>query len=103
MVRDARADELDAVAAVLSASYEEYLPDAAADLSADERAPWDAYRTDIADVSSRAADSDQIVAEIEGRVVGSVTFYPPAREAHYPSQTTVEHWPAEWASFRLLG
>jgi GNAT superfamily N-acetyltransferase len=68
-----------------------------------ERAAWDAYRADIADVSSRAADSEQIIAEADGRVLGSVTFYPPAREAHYPSQAEVAHWPTEWASFRLLG
>jgi GNAT superfamily N-acetyltransferase len=103
IVRDARADELGAIAGVLSGAYEEYMPVADANLSEVERAAWDAYRVDIADVSSRVADSDQIVAEIDGWVLGSVTFYPPEREAHYPSQTTVAHWPKEWASFRLLG
>jgi GNAT superfamily N-acetyltransferase len=103
IVRDARADEIGTIAGVLSASYEQYMPAPDAQLTDLERVAWDAYRVDIADVSSRAVDSDQIVAEIGGRVLGAVTFYPPAREAHYPSQTPVEHWPMEWASFRLLG
>ena len=103
MVRNARTDELGAIAGVLSAAYEEYMPGADTSLSDLERAAWDAYRADIADVTSRATDSDQIIAEADGQLLGSVTFYPPAREAHYPSQTEVAHWPIEWASFRLLG
>src|SRR5947207_1379739 len=46
ILRDALSDELAAVSALLSASYEEYLPAAASDLSAEERRAWDGYRAD---------------------------------------------------------
>src|SRR5260221_3005165 len=104
VLRDARLDELDAVSAVLSASYEEYLPAATADLSSEERRAWDGYRADIADVASRAQYSDQIIAEADGTILGAVTFFGPGHEAHYPNEASGDqHWPAEWASFRLLG
>ena len=103
IVRDARPDELDAVSAVLSASYEEYLPAAGSGLSAEERRAWDGYRADIADVASRAPYSDQVIAEVDGTILGAVTFYGPGREALYPNEAAAQHWPPEWASFRLLG
>jgi len=103
IVRDARADELDAVSSLLSAAYEEYLPATTADLSEEERRAWDAYRADIADVASRASYSNQIVAESHRRIVGSVTYFGPGHEAHYPPESDASHWPSGWASFRLLG
>ena len=104
IVRDALAGELGSVSSVLSASYEEYLRPAGSDLSAEERRAWDGYRADIADVASRAPYSDRIIAEADGKILGAVTFYGPGREAHYPNEAaTAQHWPPEWASFRLLG
>src|SRR6266568_2548995 len=104
ILRDARPDELGSVSALLTASYEEYLPAATAGLSSGERRAWDRYRADIADVASRAPYSNQIIAEADGTILGAVTFFGPGHEAHYPNEASEDqHWPAEWASFRLLG
>src|SRR5260221_7241177 len=69
LIRDARADELDAVAAVMVAAYEEYIPpDATGDLAA--------YREDIRDVRGRQAHATLILAEERARIIGAVTYYP---------------------------
>lgn len=88
-IRDARDDELDAVARVMVAAYEEYIPpDATGELLA--------YREDIRDVRSRRAHATLIVAAERERILGAVTYYPDAsREGH-------AGWPREWAALRLL-
>ncbi|MBM3946668.1 MAG: GNAT family N-acetyltransferase [SAR202 cluster bacterium] len=87
-IRNARPEELDEVAEVLKAAYQQYEPSVPA-------AAWEPYFEDIADVRSRLADSELIVAEREGRIVGSVTFYPPSDSADHG-------WPSGWAGIRLL-
>ncbi|MFA5891728.1 MAG: GNAT family N-acetyltransferase [Actinomycetota bacterium] len=94
-VRDARTDELDAVARLLTAAYREYRP--GPDTPEDLRGEFAAYENDIVDVRARLADSVLIVAEQGGRLAGSVTYYPPRPTG------TGENWPPGWAGIRLLG
>ena len=94
-IRDARDDELDKVADLISDSYAEYETDAST-MSADLVKAFEEYRIEQRDVRSRLADSDLIVAEDEGRLVGAVTYYPPG------SQKSAEGWPPEYAAIRLL-
>jgi ribosomal protein S18 acetylase RimI-like enzyme len=90
VVRDARLDELDAVADVMVAAYDEYLPP-------NPTGTWLAYREEIRDVRSRLGASTLIVAEQHDRVAGAVTYYPHAGRDGNTS------WPPGWASLRLLG
>lgn len=86
MIRDARPEELDDIAAVMSAAYAEYMrPDPV----------FEDYARDIADVRSRLAESDLIVAEIGGAIAGAVTFYPDGRSGE-------GGWAPGWAGIRLL-
>ncbi|HXJ78349.1 MAG TPA: GNAT family N-acetyltransferase [Candidatus Methylomirabilis sp.] len=88
-VRNARDDELDAVADVMVAAYEQYIP---------RDAPGEvlAYREEVRDVRSRLAHATLIVAEERARLLGAVTYYPDgSREGH-------GGWPREWAVIRLL-
>jgi ribosomal protein S18 acetylase RimI-like enzyme len=88
-IRDARTHELDAVAAVMVAAYEEYIPpDATGGLLA--------YREDIRDVRSRQGHATLILAEERARIVGAVTYYPDG------SGDANVDWPREWAVIRLL-
>jgi ribosomal protein S18 acetylase RimI-like enzyme len=95
VIRNARDDELDMVADLISDSYAEYGTDAAG-MSADLAKAFDEYRIEQRDVRSRLADSDLIVAEDDGRLVGTVTYYPPG------AQKAAEGWPPEYAAIRLL-
>ena len=89
VIRDARGDELDAVAEVMVAAYEEYIPpDATGELLA--------YREDIRDVRSRRAHAALIVATERERILGAVTYYPDG------SREGRAGWPREWAVIRLL-
>lgn len=89
-IRNARDDELDAVAEVMVAAYEEYIPrDAPRELLD--------YREEIRDVRSRRAHATLVVAEERARIIGAVTYYPDgSRQAHVG-------WPRRWAVIRLLG
>ena len=88
-IRDARADELDTVAAVMVAAYEEYIPpDATGDVLA--------YREEIRDVRSRQAYATLIIATEGDRILGAVTYFPDA------GGDTHAGWPRGWAAIRLL-
>ncbi len=88
-IRDARAEDLDAVANVMVAAYEEYIPpDATGDLLA--------YREEIRDVRSRQAHATLILAEQDARIVGAVTYFPDGRGDANAG------WPHQWAVIRLL-
>jgi predicted N-acetyltransferase YhbS len=96
VVRVARDDELDEVSALIDIAYAQY--DAFVEGASPERiASYEAYRIDRRDVQSRLHDSELLVAEVDERVVGTVTFYPPR-----PDERTGEGWPEGWASIRLL-
>ncbi|HXG77122.1 MAG TPA: GNAT family N-acetyltransferase [Gaiellaceae bacterium] len=88
-LRDARRDELDRLSQLLEETYREFQAHFTDDL-------WPAYVGEIADVRSRLGDSELIVAELEGRLVGTVGFYPEA------SRSALERWPAGWAAIRTL-
>jgi len=96
-IRDARANDLDAVSALLIDAYAQYMPPPLKTLTAEERAGWESYRRNIADVWSRAPISSTIVAERDGILVGSVNYYAPGQADSMDSG-----WPDGWASIRLL-
>ena len=85
-LRDARPDELEHVAKLLVAAYQEYEEFMPADR-------WDWYRNDIIDISSRMEDSELIIAEVRNKIAGAVTLFP---------QGSNNGWPAGWAGIRLL-
>jgi GNAT superfamily N-acetyltransferase len=67
-IRQARDDELDEVAALIVDAYAEY----AARMSPDA---WAIYASEIANVHGRKGDAELLVAERDGRLVGSVTLF----------------------------
>ena len=87
-IRDARQDELDTISQVLLSAYGEYA-------RRYTRREWEGYRRNIADVRSRTGIGELIVAELQGRIVGAVTFYPIGAKSGDP-------WPQGWAGIRLL-
>lgn len=88
-LRAAGLAELDELAGLLEEAYAEFRPHFPARL-------WRAYLDEIVDVRSRLDGSELIVAELDGRRVGSVGFYPEA------ARSTLERWPDGWASIRTL-
>src|SRR5687767_12191580 len=93
--RDATDEDLEKARAVLASAYSEYS-------SAFPAENWTRYLADILDLEGRASESRLLVAELDGRLVGCVSYFPPGSKAAYPSDAFSEHWPAEWAAFRLL-
>jgi GNAT superfamily N-acetyltransferase len=67
-IRQARDDEFDTIASLIVDAYCEY----AAQMSPDA---WSTYGSEIANVHGRKNDATLYVAEVEERVVGSVTMY----------------------------
>jgi ribosomal protein S18 acetylase RimI-like enzyme len=97
-IRDAKDEDLDAVSALLMDAYAQYMRPPREPLTAEERAGWDGYRRNIADVWSRAPISSTIVAERDGKLHGSVNYYAPGQ-----ADSLDGAWPDGWASIRLLG
>jgi ribosomal protein S18 acetylase RimI-like enzyme len=89
-LRDAEPADLDAVADLLADVYGTFRPHFPAEA-------WQSYLGEIVDVRGRLTDSELIVAEQDGRLVGTVGFYPDA------ARSSLERWPAGWASIRALG
>lgn len=87
-VRPARDDDLPAIREVLRAAYRPYAAVLPVVL-------FELYLADVLDVRSRTAAGVQLVAELEGRVVGTVTHYPSARDDGHG-------WPPGWAGLRVL-
>lgn len=94
-VRIAREDELESARSVLGAAYAEYE-------SSFPQENWTPYLVDILDLEGRASASELLIAERAGRIVGCVSYFPPGSKTSYPSDSFSEHWPADWAAFRLL-
>lgn len=88
-------EDLEAARSVLAAAYAEYEP-------AFPPANWTRYLADIIDLEGLSGESELIVAELDGRIVGCVSYFPPGAKASYPSDAFAEHWPSDWAAFRLL-
>ena len=59
-------------------------------------AEWPFYLQDIMNVHSRWGDAELIVADIEKRLVGTVTLY------LKKGKSSREEWPPAWAGIRLL-
>lgn len=87
--------DTEAARSVLEAAYAQYA-------GSFPEESWAAYLADILDLEARADASELLVAQHDGRVVGCVSYYPPGSKASYPSESFTDHWPDEWASFRLL-
>jgi GNAT superfamily N-acetyltransferase len=88
-IRDARPEELDEVSQVIRDAYQEYRN------SIPTRA-WQTYIREITDVRSRLGVAELIVAELDGRLAGTVSLYLDA------SPAMQEGWPAGWAGIRIL-
>jgi GNAT superfamily N-acetyltransferase len=89
-LRDARPDELDAVARLLRDAYMEYRKDLPPEA-------WEGYLADMMDVRGRLGEAELIVAEQDGELAGTVTLYPESRGSPQ------DGWPMGWAGVRLLG
>jgi ribosomal protein S18 acetylase RimI-like enzyme len=94
-IRPARDAEVEPARAVLSAAYGQYE-------SAFPAENWAPYLADVLDIEKRAAVSELLVFERDGRVVGCVSYYPPGSRMSYPSEDFSTPWPADWAAIRLL-
>jgi len=92
LIRDARPEDRDAIRAVTLAAYEEY----AAQMPADH---WEAYRWNILATLEQVAPAEQLVAERDGAVVGTVLLYPPRSLS--PTQDEVS-LATPWPEVRLL-
>ena len=66
--------------------------------TADRRSDWilDAYLAELVDVRPRFAEAEVLVAEHDGRVVGTIAFYADVRHEGW------SNLPAGWAGFRAL-
>ncbi len=67
-LRAAREDEVDIIASLIVDAYAEF----AAHMSPDA---WSSFAQDIANVRGRLVEAEQIVAERDGGIVGTVTLY----------------------------
>ena len=94
-VRLARPDELEGARSVLAAAYAQYE-------SSFPEENWVRYYADILDLEGRDDSSELLIALRDGDLVGCVSYFPPGSKAEYPSDSFSEHWPPEWAAFRLL-
>lgn len=87
-VRVADATELEAVGAVLRAANAEFA-------GIFPPAFYRAYMTNVLDLHSRLRDSQLLVAELDGRIAGTITFYPDASKEGWD-------WPARWSGIRAV-
>ena len=92
VIRDARPEDRDAIRAVTLAAYEEY----AAQMPS---LHWEAYRLNILATLERVAPAEQIVAERDGTVVGTVLLYPPPTDRPALDDAVIE---TPWPEVRLL-
>jgi predicted N-acetyltransferase YhbS len=71
LIRDARPEDRDAIRDVTLAAYQEYAP----------RMPgfWEGYRENIVASLADVGSAEQLVAEQDHAVVGTVLLYPPRR------------------------
>ncbi len=88
-IRVATDADTEAVRRVIAAAYAEFEVSLAPGL-------FTAYLSNLLDLDGRAASSVQLVADLDGEVVGAVTFYPDAGAA------TGFGWPTGWAALRAL-
>jgi predicted N-acetyltransferase YhbS len=88
VVRDAEARDFDNVRSVLRAANSEFealLP----------KAFYRAYLSNVLDIESRLEDTQLLVAEHAGGIVGTITLYPDASREGWG-------WPSHWAGIRTV-
>jgi ribosomal protein S18 acetylase RimI-like enzyme len=88
IIREARAGDLPAIAAVAEAAYREFASRLA-------EGDWPRLVKSLDPETYRRAGATLLVAEVDGRVCGSVVYCAPGR-----SDPAV--YPADWASIRAL-
>ena len=91
-IRDARGSDRQAVGVVTLAAYEEY----AAALPADV---WRGYRDEIVATLADVGAAEQVVAELDGAIVGTALLYPAGTRLDRPDGSAVA---LEWPEMRLL-
>jgi GNAT superfamily N-acetyltransferase len=94
-IRSARDDDIEEARSVLAAAYAQYE-------SSFPNENWVRYLADVLDLEGRASASELLVAELQGKIAGCVSYFAPGSKTSYPSPSFSEHWPPEWAAFRLL-
>lgn len=92
MIRDAAENQIDAIAELIVAAYDEYAPPPGDPLAPD----WAEYRIEMADVGSRWPLAQHLVIEEGGRLLATATFFPDA------SIIGEDAFPEGYASMRLL-
>lgn len=63
---------------------------------------WRSYLEEIVDLEARAQASELVVATLDDRAVGCVSYYPPGSGSRYEPHSFAVGWPDDWAAFRLL-
>lgn len=96
-VRQASADELDAISSVLVAAFSRARPSPGV-----LDAAYDRYLAHIADVHGRFGLGELFVAVDDERVVGTGTLFHPDAELGYPGDRAHVPWPDSCAVMRLL-
>jgi GNAT superfamily N-acetyltransferase len=88
LVRPARKSEIAAIAAVIAAAFDEL---------SDQIPPviFKAYVEESTDVAARWDEAEVLVAEIDGKIAGTVTYYADASREGLG-------YPSDWAGFRTL-
>lgn len=96
VIREATAEELDAIADLLVTAYSQYDPD---DFEHEgEREGWQDYLREVGNTEERALETTQLVA-IEGDTpLGAVSYY--SRGEYRPLDLATEE---DWAGIRFLG
>lgn len=89
VIREGRLDEAERVAALILESYAEFEDEVPA-------AVWETATREWADVRGRWQDSELIVAERSGELLGAVTFYPDG------TLSRTEAWPPGWGAVRAF-
>jgi GNAT superfamily N-acetyltransferase len=88
-IREARPADYDAVVSALGASHAQFADVLPATI-------YRAYLANILNVRGRLTDSDLLVADVDGEIVGTITYYPDASKEGWD-------WPAAWAGIRAAG
>jgi GNAT superfamily N-acetyltransferase len=81
-IRDARGEDRDAARKITLSAFQQY-----AAVMPPPR--WEGYRENILATLTDAAPAQQIVAEVEGIIVGSVLLYPPGTAFSTPDEGTL--------------
>jgi len=90
-VREAGADDRDAIRAVTLAAYQQY--------AAEIPTLWETYRRNILATLARPAPAAQIVAEDAGTLSGAVLLYPAGTDMSVPGGASMRR---RWPEVRLL-